>query len=161
MITEKRGQTIVEFALILPIFILLLVGLFDVGRAVYAYNTVNNAARQAARLAIVDQTPQHIRERGASEAVSLGIEATDVDVEFRLVSTPNVANSCSAFVADGTPDAGGASGITRCIAVVTVPYDYQAATPLIGNLIGNIQLTGESQFKLDFYCEGSPCPLGE
>ena len=45
----------VEFALVVPLFVLLLVGLFDVGRAVYAYNTVNNAAREAGRLAIVDQ----------------------------------------------------------------------------------------------------------
>ncbi|HLE59087.1 MAG TPA: TadE family protein, partial [Candidatus Limnocylindria bacterium] len=52
---SRRGQTLVEFALILPIFLLVLVGIFDMGRAVYAYNTISNASRQAVRLGIVDQ----------------------------------------------------------------------------------------------------------
>ena len=52
---RERGQALVEFALVLPILILLLVGIFDFGRAVYAFNTVNNAAREGVRLAIVDQ----------------------------------------------------------------------------------------------------------
>jgi Flp pilus assembly protein TadG len=52
---EKRGQALVEFALIVPVFILLLVGLFDLGRGVFAFNTISNAAREAARVAIVDQ----------------------------------------------------------------------------------------------------------
>ena len=50
---KSRGQTLVEFALILPIFVLLLVGIFDFGRAIYAYNTISNAAREAVRVAIV------------------------------------------------------------------------------------------------------------
>ena len=46
---RSRGQALVEFALVLPIFILILVGIFDLGRAVYVYSTVNNAAREAVR----------------------------------------------------------------------------------------------------------------
>ena len=52
---QADGQALVEFALILPILILLLVGIFDFGRAIYAFNTVNNAARESVRVAIVDQ----------------------------------------------------------------------------------------------------------
>jgi hypothetical protein len=76
----------VEFAVILPIFILLLVGIFDLGRAVYAYNTINNAAREAGRLAIVDQTVADIQARAAAQGVSLGIDPADVDVDFYLTS---------------------------------------------------------------------------
>ena len=43
----------VEFALIFPIFILLLVGMFDLGRVVWVNNTLATAAREAARYAIV------------------------------------------------------------------------------------------------------------
>ena len=45
---DERGQALVEFALVLPIFILLLVAIFDLGRAVFAYNTLTNAAREGA-----------------------------------------------------------------------------------------------------------------
>lgn len=155
---DSRGQSLVEFALIAPIFFLLLIGLFDVGRAIYAYNTVNNAARQGARLAIVDQTVSHIEERATSEAASLGLAAGDVDVAFVEYDAPT--NACGAFVADGLPDAE-PGGIRNCMAVVTVTYAYTAATPLIGQLMGDIDLVGESQFRLDFYCEGPLCPVGE
>jgi hypothetical protein len=43
----------VEFALIFPIFILLLVGLFDLGRVIWVNDTLATAAREAARYAIV------------------------------------------------------------------------------------------------------------
>ena len=43
------GQALVEFALVLPIFLLLLFGLIDVGRLVYTWNALNQAAREGAR----------------------------------------------------------------------------------------------------------------
>ena len=52
---RSRGQALVETALILPVFILLLLVIFDFGRAIYAYNTVANAARTGARLAATNQ----------------------------------------------------------------------------------------------------------
>ena len=48
-----RGQTMVEFALVLPILMLLLVGFFDLGRVVLANDALGHAAREAARYAIV------------------------------------------------------------------------------------------------------------
>src|SRR5438105_11116209 len=48
-----RGQALVEFALILPVFILLLVGPLDVGRVVFASNDASHAARDATRFASV------------------------------------------------------------------------------------------------------------
>lgn len=157
---DARGQSLVEFALIVPVFVLLLVGLFDVGRAVYAYNTVNNAAREGARWAIVDQTPQHIQNRASTRAASLGIAEDDVYVDFRLTSDPDSEGSCDAFEPDGVSE-GESSGITRCMVVVQVPYPYEAATPIVGQLLGPLTLVGDSRFKLDFYCEGPACPIGD
>lgn len=47
---HSRGQSLVEFALILPLFVLLLVGVFDIGRAFFAYIAISNAAREGARV---------------------------------------------------------------------------------------------------------------
>src|SRR5688500_18998646 len=50
---RHRGQALVEFALVLPLFILMLVGVFDFGRIIWARNALENAAREGARFAIV------------------------------------------------------------------------------------------------------------
>lgn len=42
-----------EFALVLPVFLAILIGMVDLGRAVWANNSVANAAREAARFAAV------------------------------------------------------------------------------------------------------------
>jgi hypothetical protein len=51
--SKTRGQALVEFALIFPIFILLLVSIFDLGHVVWANNSLATAAREAARFAVV------------------------------------------------------------------------------------------------------------
>jgi Flp pilus assembly protein TadG len=49
----EGAQSLVEFALILPIFLLLVTGLFDLARAVWQENTLAYAAREGTRYAIV------------------------------------------------------------------------------------------------------------
>lgn len=50
----RRGQNLVEFALVLPIFLLLVFGMIDVGRLVYMNSTLSQAAREGARVASVE-----------------------------------------------------------------------------------------------------------
>lgn len=49
----ERGQTLVEFSIGLLVTLLLVFGAVEIGRAVFAHNTVANAAREAVRYAIV------------------------------------------------------------------------------------------------------------
>jgi hypothetical protein len=50
---EQRGQSLVEFALLLPLMLLIITGLFDVARAVWQENTLAYAAREGTRYGIV------------------------------------------------------------------------------------------------------------
>lgn len=50
---DEDAQSLVEFALTLPIFLLVVTGLFDVSRAVWQENTLAFAAREGTRYAIV------------------------------------------------------------------------------------------------------------
>lgn len=50
---SERGQSLVEFALLMPLLIVLLVGLFDAARAVWLSNTLATASREGTRYAIV------------------------------------------------------------------------------------------------------------
>jgi Flp pilus assembly protein TadG len=46
---ERPGQAIVEFAIVLPILLVLLVGILEAGRMIFIYSVVNNASREASR----------------------------------------------------------------------------------------------------------------
>jgi hypothetical protein len=48
------GQSLVEFALIFPMVLLLLLGFLDLGRAVFYYSSLSNAVREGTRKAIVN-----------------------------------------------------------------------------------------------------------
>jgi TadE-like protein len=51
---RERGQGLVEFAIILPVFMLVVFGLFDVGRLVYTNSALSQAAREGARVAAAE-----------------------------------------------------------------------------------------------------------
>ena len=46
---SERGANLVEFAIVLPLLVLILAGLADLGRAFYNYMVITNAAREGAR----------------------------------------------------------------------------------------------------------------
>jgi Flp pilus assembly protein TadG len=126
---DTSGQTLVEFALIVPIFILMMVGIFDVGRAIYTYSTINNAAHEAVRLAIVDQNATDVQDRAVSQAVGVGVAPGDVTVRWLDADYADLA-PCNV-----TPRYG-------CTVEVTVRYAFTAATPMISQLMGTINLEG-------------------
>jgi len=139
---DPRGQSLVEFALIFPIFILIVVGIFDAGRAIYAFNTIQNASREAVRLAIVNQNDNAIEAEAISAAVGLGIQASDVVV---TVLEGDFATGGSGTCA-ASPDIG-------CVVEVAVNYTYTAATPVVGTLMGPIAMTGQSRQPIEFAFE--------
>src|SRR5436853_3807123 len=47
----------VEFAVLAPVFFLLLLGTIDLGRAIYIYNTISDAAREGTRAAVPYDSP--------------------------------------------------------------------------------------------------------
>jgi Flp pilus assembly protein TadG len=130
---RTRGQALVELAFVLPLVILMLLGLFDFGRAIYAYNTVSNAAREAARVAIVNPNVAAVQAEASSQAIALGISPASVTVEFWEA---DLSATCS------PPEFG-------CVAVVTVPYQWQAITPVIGAIIGPIEISSVSRLPIE------------
>jgi len=122
------AQSLVEFALILPILLLMVMGILDLARAVAAHNSVANAARSAVRVAIVDQTEAAVEQAAEDEAFGL----TPLTVDF----DPNVNSDdpCNIHV---------------CMVRVEVSYEYVPATPLIGNIVGPITVTSESQLAIE------------
>jgi hypothetical protein len=52
----RRGQALAEFALIIPLFLILALALVDFGRGIFIYSAIANVAREGARYAIVHGT---------------------------------------------------------------------------------------------------------
>jgi hypothetical protein len=151
---RSRGQALVEFALILPVFLLVLMGIFDLGRAVFYSSTLSNAARETAREGIVDQTCSHLQDRAADRA-SVAMDDVTVTVVW-LDGDGAQTRTCQ-------PAPAGEAGLGDRV-LVTLDYDYRAATPIIGNLVGTIHMRSESTFPVEATCiEGPPptCPAGE
>jgi len=54
---KETGQSMLELAIILPIFMLIVCGIIDFGWLFYNQLTLNNSAREGARFAVVNTTP--------------------------------------------------------------------------------------------------------
>jgi hypothetical protein len=72
-IKHHHGQSLIEFALVLPLFVLLIVGIFDLGRAFFAFIAISNAAREGARVYTFDpeSTTWPIIEHAISKELAL------------------------------------------------------------------------------------------
>jgi Flp pilus assembly protein TadG len=68
---DESGQSMVEMALILPVLLLLIVGISDVGRVVYSYAHLQMAAQETVRLGGLDKNDQEITDF-ADQYVKLG-----------------------------------------------------------------------------------------
>ena len=53
---DRRGASLVEFAILVPILVMLVLGVIDVGQLIHVGQTVNNASREGARVAVKQQT---------------------------------------------------------------------------------------------------------
>lgn len=126
----SRGQSMVELALILPVLLIVMVGVVDLGRAVFAYNSVANAARTATRIAIVNQTSTAIEDGAKAEAV--GLDPLVVTIAYTL------------------PGGGTCSPVKLgCIARVDVTHAWMAATPLLNTIVGPISLTSSASMPVE------------
>lgn len=96
----------VELALILPIFLLLIFGVLDLGRVVWANSALAHASREAARFAIVqgatdDSVKDDIREVALDRAIAAG-ESLAVDICYGLGCVGNT-DTPDASYGRGTP----------------------------------------------------------
>lgn len=79
---RQSGQDVVEFALIAPIFVLLLLGIIEFGLVIYSYNTIALAARDGARAGVVP-TAGDGQVLSAVFAASPGLNLTSSNVTIR------------------------------------------------------------------------------
>jgi hypothetical protein len=152
--SRARGQSMVEFSMVLPILMLVIFGLLEVGRAVFMYAAVTNASREAVRYAtaygVNESDVLHYQNcaeiKNVAKRVGFLLSLTDDDIVIDYDTGPELIDP------DGTPGNGdeyynnptmldtcdSIDGVDEAVqlecgdrVVVTVSLDYQPMVPLV------------------------------
>ena len=130
----RRGQALVEFAVAVIPFMILMMGVLDLGRAIYTMNGTAEAAREIARV-----TSVHLHAGGnpdlGSSAESQAVIATQRGLIPNLLFTPSSDIDCVDIGDNIIPDDACASGDEFYIRV-HVRVTFTPVTPLVG-MFGN------------------------
>jgi Flp pilus assembly protein TadG len=136
---RASGQSMVEFAVLAPVFFLLLLGTIDLGRAVYIYNTISDAAREGTRAAIPFDNPL------PTNATVVAAVQSKLGGGFTLTTDPcsgqPVAGSCPATPTE--PNTGyiwysaGIGNPGRGQVTVKISFLFQPWVPVVRDAAGN------------------------
>ena len=134
---RRRGQAVVEFALVLPVFVLMLFAAIEFGRAFYDLHLLTDAARAGAR---VGSLP---------ERVESDVQSTVND----FIGSVGLSGGCTTTVA--VKDAAGATrtgGLTNAVegdrVYVTVAYSFHVLSgSVLPGFTGTVPLRGRCAFR--------------
>jgi len=137
----RNGQSLAEFALVLPVLLLIVLLGLDLGRAFYSWVTLNNAARVAANyaglnpdasFAAASDYDQLVRTDGANAACAIAAGAPPQPVFTDSTLDTNLSNR------DLGDDVR-----------VTISCPFRVITPLVGAIIGNpLTISASSTFTV-------------
>jgi Flp pilus assembly protein TadG len=135
---RSKGQSVVEFALVFPVVLLLLLVAIDMGRVYLGWVALNNASRIAANYAAENPTASF----GPGSAYATAVQA-DIDAAAGL--------DCAIASIPPPTFSGNGSTATSLANLATVRIDcvFHPITPIIGSIVGNgVRVTAISVFPI-------------
>ncbi len=123
MLGKDDGATsTVEFALVAPVLLLLLVGILDLGRAINAYVTISSSAREGSHYAV-------LHPGAAPSAIASAVEARVVPLDPSQVAVTSAYYNGATFVPWPSAGVPASAGTPAPIPVrVSVCFPWSAAT---------------------------------
>ena len=106
---QERGQAMVEMAISIPLLLMLMVGIFEVGRAYETWQVLTNAAREGARMAV---TP-------------LGTPANTTALIRQYMADGQLSKSATASVSVNKGASINVNGTAISASAVTVDYPFE------------------------------------
>ncbi len=125
-IKDTRGNALIEFALVLPILLLVVFGITELGRMIMTTNVLNTASREGARLAAVSTV---------SDSLAVQARVTQVLTAAKIVPSSIVVEY----------DAAAHSVRVR----VTSDFAILSRSVLPEPLRGTVVLSGETVFRFE------------
>lgn len=95
---QRRGTAVAEFAMVVPLFVALVLGMFEFGRGIMVQQMLVNASREGARTAVVDgATTALVVERIESQLSPGSVNGATIEyyVNDSIVADPTGSNSGS------------------------------------------------------------------
>lgn len=138
--SRRRGAVIVEMALVLPIFLMLVFGIIEFGRGFMVGQLVTNAAREGARRAILD---------GSTNADVTSFIQTFMQSSAN-VSASNVTVTITVTPAAGNPAVAGnsiASCSSRDLIAVKVEVPFDKVAYITGKYMKGKKLSGQASMR--------------
>jgi Flp pilus assembly protein TadG len=137
------AQSLVEFAFILPLMLLLVTSFLDIGRALYFYSSLTNATREGSRSGLVMNLDEYDTNPSKKTAVDTAIKNNVRKFAFGM--TDLVANDIAIVITKNSKTL-----MFEKISTTTT-YCYDPITPWIISIVGTtckgsqgIQLTAKS-----------------
>lgn len=130
MKTTPRGQAAVEFALVLPLLLILLVGLVEFGRAWNQHQVITDAAREAARKAAIHK--ESVTLDSVLNRAKLGLANAGIDPSTATIT----ANGW-----DGEPN----DDVT---VTIDLPYTFTFFGPLVKWATGKSNIILKTSFSM-------------
>jgi Flp pilus assembly protein TadG len=149
---EETGATLVEFAISLLLFLILVLGIAEFSFAIYSYHFVSYGAQQAARYAIVRGSHWNT---ACSSTVNYSCDASSTSIQdyVRSLASPGInPNSISVTTTwPGTTPSGSTTSCTPtnkagCVVKITVSYPFNFSLPLVNP--GVLQFSSSSQMVI-------------
>lgn len=120
---DRRGSAVVEFAILAPTFIAMLIGIFWVGIQMQQYNALRSIAADVNRYAVVEYQKENKLDAGQIEDVA---RAVAVKVPYQLSG-----ESFDATVTEGTSEVSGAKMFTLSMDYTPPNFlDYLGINPI-------------------------------
>jgi Flp pilus assembly protein TadG len=136
---RRPGAAIVEMAMVLPIFVMIVLGIIEFGRAMMVGQMVTNAAREATRLAIIDGSTNSTVSSWITEFLndSIGVSASDVTVTITVDAAP------------GNPDPLDQIGnaLPRDLVKVKVAVPFDKVSYITGDYLNGKNLSAQSAMR--------------
>lgn len=120
----RAGQAMVEFALVVPIFLLLVIGVIEFGRAWNLQQTITDAAREGARRAVVFDPTLTVAE--VQTAVKAKIQAAGFDSTLATIVWQDCTAACTALADFNALNRGDVLNVQ-----VQMPYRFIFLKPLM------------------------------
>lgn len=154
LLQRRRGQSMVEFAILAPVFFMLLLGTIDLGRGIYIYNSISDAAREGTRAAVPFDNPLPTNNAvlGAINSKLGGGFTLTVDpcsggpTGANCPAAPTTPNTGLIWYSAGIGQASGHHPVT-----VRITYLFQPLIPVIRDASGNgVTFTAQSTMETEY-----------
>jgi Flp pilus assembly protein TadG len=156
---SERGAALVEFALVLPLLLVVIAGIVDFGFLFQRYEVVTNAAREGARLASLPSYngQQALVRAHVRNYVQQGLSLSNAAMTDAL---PNTAAAVNIVNTTLTYSSGGSTFQIPAVSVtVTYNHRFLLLRPVLGLIGGNwgntMNIVGFSQMRLEAPGSGS------